>query len=294
MTTIVNKIPLWPRPAALQWWPILLGLAVMYAPTYYNLANTIWQGEEQAHGPLVLMVVIYFIWHLREHYLAGTANKERPILGSLSLLIGLLLYVVGRSQDILIFEIGSQIPALIGILLITRGARAIRALWFPLFFIMFMIPLPGFIVDAITGPLKQQVSELAEAFLYTAGYPVARSGVTLTIGQYQLLVADACSGLHSMFSLTAMGLLYLYIMQHRSWILNGVLISSLLPIAFVANTVRVIILVLVTYFFGYEAGQGFVHKFAGILLFIVSLLFLVALDGVLGWFIADRSKAQTR
>lgn len=221
-------------------------------------------------------------------------TKARPILGGLSLLLGLLLYVVGRSQDILIFDIGSQIPVLIGILLITRGAPALKALWFPLFFIAFMIPLPGFIVDAVTGPLKQHISHIAEAVLYQAGYPIARSGVTLTIGQYQLLVADACSGLHSMFSLSAMGLLYLHLMQRTSWLRNGVLIASLLPIAFVANVVRVIILVLVTYHLGDEAGQGFVHGFAGILLFIVSLLFLFALDAALGWFLADRAKAQTR
>ena len=135
-----------------------------------------------------------------------------------------------------------------------------------------MIPLPGMLVDVITGPLKQQISELTEMVLYWADYPIARSGVTLSIGPYQLLVADACSGLNSMFSLSAMGLLYLYIMHYRSWIRNGVLIVSLLPIAFVANTVCVIILVLVTYYFGDEVGQGFVHKFASILLFFVSLL----------------------
>jgi exosortase len=152
--------------------------------------------------------------------------------------------------------------------------------------------LPGILVDAVTGPLKQQVSELAEAILYQAGYPIARSGVTLTIGQYQLLVADACSGLNSMFSLSAMGLLYLYLMQHTSWLRNGLIIACLLPIAFVANVVRVIIIVLVTYHLGDEAGQGFIHGFAGILLFIISLLFLFALDGVLGWFIADHSKVR--
>jgi exosortase B len=198
--------------------------------------------------------------------------------------------VVGRSQDIVIFDIGSQIPVLIGILLITRGVPALKALWFPLFFIVFMIPLPGFLVDVVTGPLKEHVSALAEAILYQAGYPIARSGVTLTIGQYQLLVADACSGLNSMFSLSAMGVLYLYLMRHTSWLRNGIIIASIIPIAFVANVVRVIILVLVTYYLGDEAGQGFIHGFAGILLFIISLLFLFALDSVLGWFIVDRSK----
>lgn len=294
MTAITNKTPLWSKPAALQWWPILLGLAAMYVPTYYNLATTLWKSEDQAHGPIILIVVLYFIWQQRDHLLADTANKAMQMLGSLSLLFGLLLYVAGRSQDILTFDIGSQIPVLIGILLITRGVPALKALWFPLFFIVFMIPLPGIIVDAVTGPLKQHVSELAEVILYKAGYPIARSGVTLTIDQYQLLVADACSGLHSMFSLSAMGLLYLYLMQHTSWLRNGVIIASLLPIAFVANVVRVTILVLVTYHFGDEAGQGFIHGFASILLFIISLLFLFTLDGVLGWFIADRSKVRAR
>jgi exosortase B len=290
MTAFTQKLPSRISPELALWWPVLFGLLAMYVPTYYNLASTLWQTEEQAHGPLILIVVLYLIWRQRDHLLADTAIKTRKVLGSLILLFGLLLYVVGRSQDIVIFDIGSQIPVLIGILLITRGVPALKALWFPLFFIVFMIPLPGFLVDVVTGPLKEHVSALAEAILYQAGYPIARSGVTLTIGQYQLLVADACSGLNSMFSLSAMGVLYLYLMRHTSWLRNGIIIVSIIPIAFVANVVRVIILVLVTYYLGDEAGQGFIHGFAGILLFIISLLFLFALDSVLGWFIVDRSK----
>lgn len=294
MTAIADNISFWPKPAALKWWPILFGLAALYLPTYYNLANTLWQSEDQAHGPIILAVVLYIVWQKRDCLTGEMQGQPWTITGWLLLLFGLLLYVLGRSQGVLIFDIGSQLPVLVGILLITRGISAVRVLWFPLFFLVFMIPLPGMLVDVVTGPLKQQISELAEVTLYWAGYPIARSGVTLTIGQYQLLVADACSGLHSMFSLSAMGLLYLYIMQYRSWIRNGVLIASLLPIAFVANTVRVIILVLVTYYFGDEAGQGFVHKFAGLLLFVVSLLFLFALDGLLGWILPKFSKAESR
>lgn len=290
MTTSTQKLPSRISPEFALWWPVLFGLLAMYVPTYYNLANTLWETEDQAHGPLILIVVLYLIWRQRHHLLADTTIKTKPLLGSLILLFGLLLYVLGRSQEIFIFDIGSQIPVLIGILLITRGVPALKALWFPLFFIMFMIPLPGILVDTVTGPLKQHVSELAEAILYQAGYPIARSGVTLTIGQYQLLVADACSGLNSMFSLSALGVLYLYLMRHTSWLRNGIIIASIIPIAFFANVVRVIVLILVTYYFGDEAGQGFIHGFAGILLFIISLLFLFALDGVLGWFIADRTK----
>ncbi|NWG38767.1 MAG: exosortase B [Hydrogenophilaceae bacterium] len=270
------------------WWPVLLGLAALYGPTYYDLANGLWNSEEHAHGPIVLIVALYLIWRSRATLLAPAAEKPNAILGWPVLALGLLFYALGRSQDIILFEVGSQIPVLIGALLVTTGFSAVRAMWFPLFFLIFMVPLPGFIVDAATGPLKQYISVIAEHILYAVGYPIARTGVILTIGQYQLLVADACSGLHSMFSLTAMGLLYLYLMQRTSMARNLILIASILPIAFAANVVRVMILVLVTYHFGDEAGQGFVHDFAGILLFVVGLLFLFALDGLLGLFFPDK------
>jgi exosortase B len=294
MIAISDKPHLRLNPAALQWLPILLGLAAMYLPTYSNLVSTVWRSEDQAHGPLILMVVLYLIWQKRACLMVEIKGRANWIAGWLLLLFGLLLYVLGRSQGVLIFDVGSQIPVLIGTLLITRGVPALRILLFPLFFLVFMIPLPGMLVDVVTGPLKQQISELAEIALYWAGYPIARSGVTLTIGQYQLMVADACSGLHSMFSLSALGLLYLYMMRYRSWARNAVLIASFLPIAFVANTVRVIILVLVTYYLGDEAGQGFIHGFAGILLFMVSLLFLFTLDAVLGLILPESANVESR
>ncbi len=145
----------------------------------------------------------------------------------------------------------------------------------------FLVPLPGFFVDALTGPLKQLVSAIAEQLLYAAGYPIARSGVVLTIGQYQLLVADACSGLNSMFSLSALGLLYLYLMRYKSWLHNGLLLASILPIAFCANIVRVMILMLVTYHFGDAAGQGLMHGFFGMVLFVIALLILFGFDSLL-------------
>jgi exosortase B len=278
------------------WWPVLVGLAVLYLPTYYDLANGLWNREEQAHGPIVLVVAAYLAWVKRAVLLAPTGvmgnsvDLTRPKLGWSVLVFGLLLYALGRSQEILLLEVGSQVPVLLGTLLITLGMRPVRALWFALFFLLFMVPLPGFIVDTATGPLKQHVSEIAESILYAVGYPIARSGVTLSIGPYQLLVADACSGLHSMFSLSAMGLLYLNLMQHKSWLRNGILIAVILPIAFIANIARVIILILVTYHLGDEAGRGYLHGFSGILLFVSALLCLFALDGLISLIMSPKSK----
>ena len=131
---------------------------------------------------------------------------------------------------------------------------------------IFMIPLPGPVVDTVTVPMKMAVSHVAEQVLYWAGYPIARSGVILQIGQYQLLVADACAGLHTLFTLEAMGLLYLNLIRHESLFRNVTLAILIVPISFAANVIRVMALTLITYHFGDAAGQGFLHGFAGMVL----------------------------
>ena len=273
----------------LRWLPIGIGLAVLYAPTAARLSGGLWMREEYMHGPIVAMVVLWLIWQKRS-LLYHQQNGGLPVTGAALLSFGLLLYVFGRSQDIIIFEVGSLIPVLAGTLLAMCGWNTLKRMAFPLLFVLFMLPLPGFIVDALTGPLKQHVSAIAESILYAAGYPIARTGVVLSVGPYQLLVADACSGLHSLISMSAMGLLYIYLMGRRSVWRNAVLVACLLPIAFAANVVRVIVLVLVTYHFGDAVGQGFIHDFSGIFLFIVGLLLLFTIDRALG--AMSRSREQ--
>ena len=262
------------------WLVVLLGFAAMYLPTYWWAANELWQSDDYAHGAIILLVVIWLFWEQRD---AMSAAEARPlgVVGWPCFIAGVLLYLLGRSQTISILDFGSQILVLAGIMLIFKGLPLVRAAWFPLFYILFMIPLPGILVDAMTGPLKNWISIIAEQVLYSVGYPIARSGVVLTIGQYQLLVADACSGLHSMFSLSALGVLFMYITDRKSWLHNGVMLASILPIAFAANIVRVMVLILVTYHLGDEAGQGFLHGAAGIVLLVVALLFLFFLDAIL-------------
>jgi len=267
-------------PWLLEWWPIMLGLIALYVPTYYTLFTGLWDNADQA-GPLVLMVVLFLIWQQREHLRPKPANQTWPVLGGLILGFGLLCYVLGRSQDILIIDIGSQIFVFAGILLLTRGMPALRAMWFPLFFILFMLPLPGFFVDAVTLPMKMAVSYAAENILFWFGYPVARSGVILQIGQYQLLVADACAGMHTLISLEALGLLYLNLVKHDSLFRNITLTIFIVPISFTANAIRVMVLMLVTYYFGDVAGQGFMHGFAGMVLFIVALTLIMGVDSAL-------------
>jgi exosortase B len=275
--TIDQKVPAW----LLEWWPILLGISILYFPTFRDLYSGSLHNEALTQGLIILIVIFYLFWEKR-WVLLRPAQLASPLSGGLLLAFGLLLFILGRTQDILLFEIGSILPVLAGILLIVRGVSALKTLWFALFFSLFMIPLPGSMVDFFTASLKQVIANIAENVLYAFGYPVARSGAIITIGHYQLLVADACSGLHSMFSLSALGLLYLYLVRHKSWWRNGIIVASILPMAFFANVVRVMILILITYHFGDEAGQGFIHSAAGIVLFAVALVGLFILDWFLG------------
>ncbi|MEN9866930.1 MAG: hypothetical protein RL748_2520, partial [Pseudomonadota bacterium] len=176
----------------LQWWPVLLGLVVLYYPSFRDLANGAWQTDDQAHGPILLAVVLYLFWE-NHKALYEAPLKRAPLAGGLVFVGGMLLFVLGRSQEILVFELGSMVWILGGALLVSRGWASIRVFWFPVMFCIFLIPLPGLLVDAVTGPLKSHISVLAENILYMVGYPISRDGVTIIIGQYQLLVADACS-----------------------------------------------------------------------------------------------------
>ncbi|WP_292454089.1 exosortase B [Methylibium sp.] len=265
---------------------LLAGLAggffLLYLPTYADLARWVWDRDEQAHGPIILGVSAWLLWRLR-HPLAVLDGRAAPVAGGLVLGSGLLLYVFGRTQAIGMLETASQILVLAGLLLLFKGWAALRLAWFPLFFLIFMVPLPSALVAAATTPLKAAVSYVAEELLHLMGYPVARSGVILSVGQYQMLVADACAGLNSMLTLEALGLLYMKLMGHTSALRNTLLAMLVIPIAFVANIVRVMVLVLVTFHLGDEAGQGFVHDFAGLVLFMVGLSLILAADQMLGW-----------
>ncbi|MBU1363493.1 MAG: exosortase B [Gammaproteobacteria bacterium] len=272
-------LPAQTRPAIAEWFPILLGLIALYVPTWVDLSRTIWATEAQAHGPIILSVAAWFFWKQGPTIHSTPAAPAKA--GWPLFILGLLLYTIGRSQDILLFEVGSQIVVIASLLLILRGWSALGAAWFPLFFMLFMIPLPGAFVDALTMPMKMAVSYVSENVLYSVGYPISRSGVILQIGQYKLLVADACAGLQTLFTLEALGLLYLNIVRHDSLFRNVALAILIIPISFTANVIRVMVLTLITYHFGDEAGQGFLHGFAGMVLFITALLIIMGVDSLL-------------
>jgi exosortase B len=271
--------------------PLWFGFAAMFLPSYWYAANGLWKEDEHSHAPLVLLVAIWLLWK-QLPATAAVAIQKSPNSAWAVLLLGLPIYVVGRILGASSLEFLAHLMVVVAILLFTRGWAHVRLLWFPLVYLVFVIPVPASLIDLVTGPLKQQISSLVTAILASVGYPIARSGVVISVGQYQLLVADACSGLNSMFSLFALGTLFMYLMRRESTVHNVIVFLMIAPIAFIANIVRVIILVLVTYHFGDEAGQGFLHGAAGIFLMLVALALLFCLDLLLTLSLSGKKNAM--
>lgn len=277
-------------------WIVCAALALMVAPTLFALAQTTWRDPSHSHGPIVLAIAIWLFAsrfrRLRQDPLVEM--RPSPAAGWPLVVVGSALHAIGRSQDFMALEVLAVMPVLLGCTLLFFGPAPARRMWFAFVFVLFLVPLPGSIVDAITQPLKIAVSQAAEAMLHAAGYPVGRAGVTLTVGPYMLLVADACAGLNSLFVLEAFGLLYLNVVQHASAFRNVAMTLLVLPVSFAANVVRVTTLALVTFHFGDAAGRGFVHQFSGILLLVCALLLLIAADGALRGAVAWRRPRAAR
>lgn len=264
-------------------WILLAGFFAMFVPVYVDLARHIWSTDEQGHGPIILAICAWLVFRQRHALLALTnPPKRKTALFCMALIWP--IYVVSLSQGITTIEGILQPLVLIALLLWYRGWPAVRLMWFPLCFMLFMIPVPSTVVLKLTMPLKVAVSSVAEPVLRALGYPIARTGVIMQVGQYQLLVADACAGLNSIFTLEALGLLYLNLKGHASAARNAMMAVLIFPASFVSNVIRVCVLALVTYHFGDAAGQGFMHQFAGMVLFLTALIIIISLDSLIDYF----------
>ena len=256
------------------------GLLAVFIPTIIYVAKASWATEQGGHGPIVLATGLWF--------LARKWSDARPVmqpakLGPVLLLfIPMLIgYVIARVTQIVEIEGFLMYGLLLIVLYSTIGLPAMKILWFPLFYLLFVFPPPETIVAAITQPLKIGLSQAAIKLLYTLGYPIAGAGVTMQIGQYQLFVAQACSGLNSLVSLSAISLFYVYVRHQAHWRYAILLLFLIVPVAVFANFVRILILILLTYYGGESLAQGFLHNFAGLTMFVTALLTIFGLDALI-------------
>lgn len=268
-------------------WLGLFGLAVM------DLAQRQWILDENAYTPWLLALALLLL-SVRAYQIDRSQTRASAGGALLWWAVGAPLYAVGRSQQIDLLTLLACIILLVAVVLGWGGRQALARLRFPISFMLFALPFPGWVIDRLTSPLKVWISQGAETLLYALGYPVARSGVVLSLGPYRLLVADACTGLHSLIFLAALGLLYMHLTGPRQRWHHALLVAMLVPVSLLANGIRVVVLLLVTYYWGDAVGQAFWHDVAGLVLYVSAFGLLVLSDGLLFRWVEAGAKAARR
>jgi len=256
---------------------VLFGLLCLTIPTLGYIIDASWSTEAGGHGPIVLVTGLWLIWRNWDEVRAVRAPPElgRALAWFVPLLI---LAVLAKITQIIEVEGYIVYGVVLSVLYGALGGRAMKVLAFPLLYLAFIIPPPDTLVAALTNPLKTMISEYSVRLLYALGYPIGGQGVTIQIGQYQLLVAQACSGLNSIVSLSAITSFYVYLQRGVRPAYSLFLLTMILPVAIFANFIRVLILIILTYYAGESVAQGFLHNFAGLTMFVTALLTIFAID----------------
>lgn len=254
------------------------GWLALYLPVYIEFAGAEWLREENAHAPFILAIAVGAAWaRITSAEFRHYAERGAFLAGCALLAAGLGCYAFGRFYEATLLVSGSQVLVAAGAAIAVFGFTGAARLWFPILILAYLVIWPSWALDIMTAPLKRFVSVAVSDILFATGLPVAHTGAVITAGPYQLLVADACAGLTSLIALTAVGAVYLYMARRPSLAVNAIVLVMLAPIAIAANIVRVLVLVLITYYLGYDAGQSFLHETAGLVMFAAALagVFLV-------------------
>lgn len=256
-------------------------LIVIYAPTFISLGQKYLAADSYySHGFLVPVVSAYLIWRKRKRIQALLPSVQSSRFGLILLAVGLLLHLISTALKI---SFGSYISLPIvcaGLGLYLFGKTVFPALFFPLAFLIFMIPLPNVIIIAISFKMKMLAAQVACGVVDLMGIPLTRDGSTIYLPAGSLVVGDPCSGLKSLISLLALGVVFTQF-TNASAFKKNILCLSAIPIAIIANVLRIILLILVAHIYGEKIALGFFHDFTGILVFVFAFIGLVTVARLL-------------
>jgi exosortase len=254
---------------------VTFALALVYWHVALDLGRAWTTDDNYSHGFLIVPIAAWFAWERRGRLAAEPVRSSW--LGVPVLVISLLMLLGGLAGAELFTTRLSLIGTLGGIVLFLFGWGWLRVLAFPLAFLLLMIPLPAIIFNQIAFPLQLLASRAGELAISTAGIPVLREGNVLILANTSLEVAEACSGIRSLVSLIALGIVYGYFMDRRAWV-RMVVVLSAVPVAVFANAARVAGTGIAAHWWGPAAAQGFFHEFSGWVVFVAAFLMILAIQ----------------
>ncbi len=262
----------------IQFGLLLLLVAAIYANIFPKMVMQWYHDENYSHGFIVPFIAGYFFWQNRAETLALTARPSWLGIGVIGL--GLAALTAGFLATEYFTMRSSFVVLLIGMVLLFLGPVALKAMALPLGYLFFMVPVPAVIYDAAAFPLKLFVAKVSVLILKLSGIMVVREGNIIMLATTTLEVADACSGLRSLVSLIALAVAFAFMTQD-GWLKRTVIVSSAIPIAILTNMFRVVATGFLAQYWGAGAAEGFFHEFAGLAVFGMAMVLLIATGALL-------------
>ena len=270
---------------------IVVTFAVLYRHVAIELFRAWSTDDNYSHGFLIVPISAYLAWERRDRF---ARLPQRPALfGLVVVLASLGLLVVGTLGAELFLTRVSMIGVLAGTILFLAGWAHLRVMAFPVGFLLLMIPLPALIFNQIAFPLQLLASQAGATAVSAFGVPVLREGNLIVLSYATLEVAEACSGIRSLVSLLTLGIVYAYFIDPRTWMRLAIVISTI-PVAILANAIRVAGTGVAAEYLGAEAAEGFFHGFSGWALFLVACGALIGIHHLLqsSWRMAERFRLR--
>lgn len=247
------------------------GFAVLYRNVFADLVRDWANDGNYSHGFLIVPLAAWFVWERRAKLLA---LETRPTAWGLAVVAASVsVLIVGLLGSEYFLTRISMIGVLGGAVLFVLGWRHLRALVFPLAFLLLMIPVPSILFNQIALPLQLLASQFGEATLQAFDVPVLREGNVIILAHTSLEVAEACSGIRSLVSLVTLAIVFGYFSDPRGPV-RVALVLAAVPIAIVTNGARVAGTGLAAHYYGAEAAEGFFHDFSGWVIFVVAFALL--------------------
>jgi exosortase len=273
-----------PRVAALL--AVLSSAALLYAPVLARLIGDWAHDDNYSHGFLVVPVAAFLAWERRGELLS--AKRDPSAVGLIVVLFGLAALIGGILGAEFFVTRLSLLVVLAGSVLYLLGRQHLKILAFPIAFLLLMIPIPAILFNQIAFPLQLFASNFGTAALRAFAVPVLREGNVIILANTTLEVAEACSGIRSLVSLLTLGIVYGYFADRRFSARVAIALATV-PIAVVANGLRVAGTGILAHAYGPEAAEGFFHTFSGWLVFIAAFVLLFGVVSLIRWAFPDRN-----
>ncbi len=249
-----------------------LVLVLLAALAYHRTAATLWTtwmtNDTYSHGPLIPLVSLWLAWRDRDVWRTRPAVPDARGLALVA--AACAMQVLGVRADVFAMQ-GWSLPVLVaGILWTFQGAARLRALWFPVAFLVFMLTFPPFVVLQLSYALKTVAVEISTRVAAALGAEFQQKGMSLFFATGELRVEHPCSGLRSLIALVAMGTLLAWLTP-GAWWRRLLLVIASLPVAILANAARLVIVFVAAQHVGVPAAAGRVHDLSGYLVYVIAL-----------------------